>query len=174
MNTEGRNYFAYGSNLLSTRMHVNNKDAIKLSLGRLKDWKFVFSGYSPEFWMGATANIIPSPCDEVIGVIWSVSSFEPLDRQEVHYESINVQVEDLKTGEIKTCRTYIQSKSHYETTGKTPDKPSKAYKNVILAGARESSLPNEYYNKLCQYEDNTIIPDHIVKIVPEAAGEESL
>lgn len=167
MTGEG-NYFAYGSNLLSSRMHVHNKDATKFSIGRLNNWKLVFSGFSAS-WGGATANIVKSPGDEVIGVIWSVVSFDPLDAQEAGYEPVEVQVEDLKTGQVINCRSYIQLKSFTDLEGGN-GQPSRAYKNVILAGARESNLPIEYYTKLNQLEDNSIIPDHIVKMVPEAAN----
>lgn len=163
------NYFAYGSNLLASRMHVHNKDAVKSSIGRLRDWKLTFSGFSQCLWHGATANIIPSDGDEVIGVIWSVKSFDPLDEQEVHYSSIDVPVEDLKTGEVIKCRTYIQEACYRETTdGKGI--PSKAYHNVIIAGARESCLPVEYIDKLMSIENNGVIPEKIASLVPESLG----
>lgn len=167
--TSNGNYFAYGSNLLSSRMHVNNKDAIKTSIGRLKDWKLTFSGFSPTFWQGATANIVPSIGDEVIGVIWNVKSFDPLDKQEFCYEGIEITVEDINNGQYIKCRTYIQDKSYEQTIGGNGE-PSKAYKNVVLAGASESKLPIQYINKLIEIKDNGIIPDHIGKLVPEALG----
>ncbi len=51
-------YFAYGSNLLTKRMHVNIKTALKHSNGLLKGYKLCFSGYA-NFWKGSTANIVP-------------------------------------------------------------------------------------------------------------------
>lgn len=163
------NYFAYGSNLLASRMHVHNKDAIKSSLGRLKDWKLTFSGFSHGLWHGATANIVPSPGDEVIGVIWSVKSFGPLDEQEVHYSSIDVPVVDLKSEEVIKCRTYIQEACYRETSDET-GLPSKAYHNVIMAGARESCLPVDYIDKLMSIENNGVIPEKIASLVPESLG----
>ena len=56
-NKSRMHYFCYGSNLLSKRMHVNNKTAVKYSNGILHGYKLTFSGYS-NVWKGPAANIV--------------------------------------------------------------------------------------------------------------------
>lgn len=51
-------YFSYGSNLLASRIHVMNKTATALGMGRLCNYKLVFSGWSDN-WKGSPANIVP-------------------------------------------------------------------------------------------------------------------
>lgn len=45
--------------MLTKRMLINNKSAVRYSVGTLDDYRLCFSG-SSNFWKGATANIIPS------------------------------------------------------------------------------------------------------------------
>lgn len=156
-------YFCYGSNLLSSRMKINNPTAQKFGPGRLKNWKLGISGMSI-FWMGASADIIPSPGDEVLGMIWTIDEFEPLDRQEAGYRPIQVNVEMLDTHEVISCRTYVQVEDYKKKGCVT----SLAYKNVIIAGCRESGLPDDYAEKVRKLPDNGVIPDRVAGLVPES------
>lgn len=160
-------YFCYGSNLLSTRMHINNPDAERLCVARLQDWKLDFNGTS-KFWGGCSADIFPEKGSTVIGVVWVVHDLAPLDRQEIFYRPIQVEVESVKDGSRMNCRTYIQEEDYKRTCDGKPRMPSLAYKNVILAGARESGLPQEYIDCIRKVEDNGVIPEQISKLVPES------
>lgn len=67
-------------------------------------------------------------------------------RQELNYKAIEVEVTN---GANKTffCRTY-------EMLVEDEGKPSPHYKDVILRGARQHSLPEEYIRFLESVEDN--------------------
>ncbi|KOB75256.1 Gamma-glutamyl cyclotransferase-like venom protein isoform 1, partial [Operophtera brumata] len=49
-------YFAYGSNLLKKRIHINNPTAVFLGIGRLENHHLDFIKYS-EHWRGTSATI---------------------------------------------------------------------------------------------------------------------
>ena len=167
MPSNGSLYFCYGSNLLTSRMHVRNPDAERVCVGRLKDWKFCFGGVSTR-WQGSSADIRPDPGSYVVGVVWRIYNVASLDKQEVGYDPTEIQVESLTDGQIMTCRTYVM-KDWYKKLceGKVPI-PSLAYKNVILAGARESGLPQDYVDQFVRnVPDNGNLPEAICKLVPE-------
>lgn len=89
-------YFAYGSNLWSKRIHINNPSAIRIGIGKLKvsktkhltkfsrnfqDYKLDFVTYSNR-WKGASATIEPKKGKYVWGALWEVdkSDLPNLDR----------------------------------------------------------------------------------------------
>ena len=174
-------YFGYGSNLLSNRMKLKNKTAIKVGVGILQDYKLTFSGQS-SLWKGSTANIVPARGSTVIGVVWKVFDTNILDKQELHYDPINVQVTltrlesgsdnqsaDKNTvpqnGQVLTCRVYVQREDHQSL--KKQGTPSRGYKNVILKGMKENSFPKDYIESLINTPDNGVIPEEMAQLVPE-------
>lgn len=180
-------YFGYGSNLLSNRMKLKNKTAVKVGVGILQDYKLTFSGQS-SLWKGSTANIVPARGSTVIGVVWKVFDTNILDKQELHYDPINVQVtltrlesesatcdnqsgDGVKentvqqNGKILTCRVYVQKEDHQSL--KKQGTPSRGYKNVILKGMKENSFPKDYIESLINTPDNGVIPEEMAQLVPE-------
>lgn len=138
-------YFAYGSNLLSERIHLQNPSATFFCVARLQDFKLDFGnseGKESEVWHGGIATIFQSPGDEVWGVVWKMnkSNLSSLDKQEKAYAPIEVHV-STQEGEEITCRTYQMR--NYESAP-----PSPQYKKVICMGAQENGLPPEYRQKL--------------------------
>lgn len=170
-------YFCFGSNLLTTRMMINNKTAVKVGLGLLQDFQLTFSGHSDQVWLGSTANITPAKGSKVIGVVWTLEDFAPLDKQEVHYDPIQVEVQLLpnndgrKSGEVIDCRTYVQQD---EYRGRCLQGiPSRAYKNVMLSGMRENSFPEDYIKWLRhEVKDNGLIPEKMASLIPECRDED--
>ncbi|XP_019495408.1 PREDICTED: gamma-glutamylcyclotransferase isoform X2 [Hipposideros armiger] len=78
-------YFAYGSNLMSKRIHLQNPSAAFCSVARLQDFKLDFGnsqGKASETWHGGIATIYESPGDEVWGVVWKMnkSNLSSLDK----------------------------------------------------------------------------------------------
>ncbi|XP_058383680.1 gamma-glutamylcyclotransferase [Diceros bicornis minor] len=148
-------YFAYGSNLLTERIHLRNPSAAFVGAARLQDFKLDFGnfkGKTSETWHGGIATIFQSPGDEVWGVVWKMnkSNLSSLDNQEGvksgTYDPIEVNVY-TQEGKKITCRSY-QMKS-YECAP-----PSPQYKKVICMGAKENGLPLEYQKKLNAIEPN--------------------
>lgn len=79
-----------------------------------------------------------------------------LDRQEIGYDAIEVDVNLENDNQMITCRTYVQ-KPDYMNKGNS-NVPSKLYKNVIIKGAEENQLPKDYIdNVIRKFPDNGII-----------------
>uniref|UniRef100_A0A8D8U4N5 gamma-glutamylcyclotransferase n=1 Tax=Cacopsylla melanoneura TaxID=428564 RepID=A0A8D8U4N5_9HEMI len=76
-------YFAFGSNLNSKRIHVNNPSAKRKGVGLLKNYRLDFNRYS-ERWKGSVATVVPDQDEEVWGALWEidVKDMDNLDRQE--------------------------------------------------------------------------------------------
>ncbi|PNJ47020.1 gamma-glutamylcyclotransferase isoform X2 [Pongo pygmaeus] len=69
-------YFAYGSNLLTERIHLRNPSAAFFCVARLQDFKLDFGnsqGKTSQTWHGGIATIFQSPGDEVWGVVWKMN-----------------------------------------------------------------------------------------------------
>ncbi|XP_006903180.1 PREDICTED: gamma-glutamylcyclotransferase [Elephantulus edwardii] len=148
-------YFAYGSNLLSERIHLQNPSATFCCVARLQDFKLDFGnpqGKESPTWHGGIATILQSPGDEVWGVIWRInkSHLSSLDKQEGvssgMYAVIEVTVCTQEKKEI-TCRSYQMQ--NYDSVP-----PSPQYKAVICMGAKENDLPLDYQQKLKAIEPN--------------------
>ncbi|CAD6217241.1 GSCOCG00004741001-RA-CDS [Cotesia congregata] len=145
-------YFAYGSNLLESRLHIANPNATFFDIARLEDYRIDFVGNS-KVWSGSVGTIVELPGCHVWGVIWELpaSEISNLDRQEgVHtgkYKAFNVSV-TTPEGETFECRTYKQSLDPEEIVelDQLPDNrlPSMAYIKVIIKGAKQKKLPEEY------------------------------
>ena len=76
-------YFAFGSNLLTERIHINNPSAVFKSIAKLSNHKLDFTYFSQR-WKGAAATIVPDAGAEVWGVLWELDMkhLETLDKQE--------------------------------------------------------------------------------------------
>ncbi|XP_007943658.1 gamma-glutamylcyclotransferase [Orycteropus afer afer] len=148
-------YFAYGSNLLTKRIHLQNPSAQFCCVACLQDFKLDFGnpqGKQSPTWHGGIATILQSPGDEVWGVIWKMNktNLNSLDEQEGVSSGIYVPIEvNVFVQEKKeiTCRSY-QMKDYVSVP------PSPQYKTVICMGAEENGLPLEYQKKLKAIEPN--------------------
>jgi gamma-glutamylcyclotransferase len=77
-------YFAYGSNLLSARIHLQNPTAAFQCIARLDNYRLEFDYDELPAWRGAVATITKSPGDHVWGVVWAIktAALSNLDTQE--------------------------------------------------------------------------------------------
>ncbi|XP_048195495.1 gamma-glutamylcyclotransferase isoform X1 [Perognathus longimembris pacificus] len=148
-------YFAYGSNLLSERIHLRNPSAEFCCVARLQDFKLDFGnfqGKTSERWHGGIATVFQSPGDEVWGVVWKMneSNLSSLDEQEGVKHGVYVVIEikvSTQEGKEIACRSYLMT--NYESAP-----PSPQYKKVICLGAKENGLPLDYQEKLKAIEPN--------------------
>jgi gamma-glutamylcyclotransferase (GGCT)/AIG2-like uncharacterized protein YtfP len=149
-------YFGYGSNLDEARLHIHCPSARLVTTARLADHRLAFSIESKNTWHGGVADIRPEAGREVWGALWLIDEehSEPLDRQEGVFRDPPAYrriVVDLETaaGDRVTCRSYQVV---------TPDpagiRPSPAYRETILRGARALALPEPYLRGLEAIEDN--------------------
>lgn len=146
-------YFAYGSNLSKARIHINNPSAEFVSIAKLKDYKFYF-GHQDDWmsatWHGCTATVEPAPGCEAWGALWKLRmpDMESLDRQETHYQPITVSVVTPGDPGLEyKCRTYQMLEC-------IPDLTSPQYKNVVVTGAKEVGLPEDYMKFLNDFKHN--------------------
>lgn len=144
-------YFAYGSNMSLKRLNENIPNATQITIGKLNNYRLEFTGFSKK-WNGSIATIVPSPNSHVWGVIWSINEndIKRLDRQEgvkkkIYFpKAVHVQI---FSNILLKCRTYQKRKSK-NPINNTPRKPSKAYIDTIIEGAKDYHLPKHYITYL--------------------------
>ncbi|KAF5289261.1 hypothetical protein FQA39_LY15191 [Lamprigera yunnana] len=152
-------YFGYGSNLLKERIH-RSTNTTREGIGKLKNYRLDFDLYSKR-WSGYVATIVnDNDSDGVWGALWKVNidDLEKLDAQEgSNYTRIKINVE-RPDGQIVDCYTYklVNNPAIYYPLDQLPEnrQPSKAYLDVILKGAIESMLPDQYIEKLKKIKHN--------------------
>ncbi|XP_047118651.1 gamma-glutamylcyclotransferase-like [Schistocerca piceifrons] len=74
-------YFAYGSNLLAKRIHMNNPTAVRTAKAKLADYRLDFGNWSRR-WKCAVATIVPDQGKHVWAAVWQIdkSDMDNLDR----------------------------------------------------------------------------------------------
>lgn len=142
-------YFAYGSNMSWEELRFWCPNAKFVSIARLPNHRLDFTRYSGRR-QGGVADVVPSTGHDVWGVVYDIPSDElpALDRKEGvpnAYQRENVSV-FIQSGERAAALTYT-------VVHKVPtEPPSQEYFELILRGARDWGLPDEYVRKLEQIE----------------------
>ena len=143
-------YFAYGSNMLTERLISRISSAQVIGTAYLTGKRVVFNKLSIDG--SGKANLIESPADIAWGVLFNIEQkdFLKLDRIEGGYERVEI-TSIQNNGKEEECVTYISSK--------LTDDPRayKSYKKIIIQGAKENYLPEEYIScleKLPEKPDN--------------------
>lgn len=140
-------YFAYGSNMAEEQMKERCKSAVRVCVGVLEDHEIVFNRkgtYRP----GGVASVQQSEGRRVYGVIWKIHSneFWELDEKEdpKAYVRKKVSVNTL-SGESHSCHIYeaIPQPGVF--------KPGKDYLKILVRGAREAGLPDDYVTHLEEF-----------------------
>ena len=156
-------YFGFGSNLLTERIHINNPSAVKLSIARLDDYKLSFGNFAPG-WGGAVATIIPAKGAHVWGVVWEIDLKHPpsLDQQEraphIYQRLENIEVTTPEAEKISVLTYHLVKGLEMEPV------PSAVYHGVILKGAMEHNLPDEYIEFLQGIKNNGFTEGTVLKI----------
>ncbi|KAF9421405.1 hypothetical protein HW555_002620 [Spodoptera exigua] len=154
-------YFAYGSNLLTKRLHINNPSAIFYSIAKLNNYRLDFN-YQVDAWQGAVATIVEDQDSDVWGTVWTMDTdqLHNLDEQEgvsigMYYPK-NVTV-TTPSGQQLVARTYIETKNPKKANGTDipmERRPSNTYLEVIALGAIESHLPSDYIGFIFSFPTN--------------------
>jgi len=134
-------YFAYGSNMDAEWLRSRVPSATVIGPATLLDKRMLFNKRSIDG--SAKANLVDSRGDHVWGVLFEVDSTElgTLDSAEGGYERTGLTVCTAGGNPVVA--------QIYTSTELTPNPvPYKWYKNLVLAGAREHELPQEYLDYL--------------------------
>jgi gamma-glutamylcyclotransferase (GGCT)/AIG2-like uncharacterized protein YtfP len=139
-------YFAYGSNMAGPVMDAACPEHRFLGPARLPGYRFAFMRRSVRTGTGV-ADILPDPESSVWGALYELEHdrLEALDRKETlgsAYEHLDVVV---LTGDGAS-----HSAMAYSVIAKEPleVRPSLAYVEGLIRGARERSLPEDYLASL--------------------------
>lgn len=138
-------YFAYGSNMERFQLKRLCPKAKFVAAVVLADYELAFSGNSP-MWGGGIADIRERLGKTVEGVVWEISEAERkvLDEYEGYpalYLHKEVQVRN-RAGKVITAFAYIMANPGREMA------PSKRYKQLLISGAEEHGLSDEYIDLL--------------------------
>jgi gamma-glutamylcyclotransferase (GGCT)/AIG2-like uncharacterized protein YtfP len=136
-------YFAYASNMHRAQMQRWCPASRFLGPASLAGFRFVYDGFSVT-WDGAVANIVKSDAETVWGVLYEVTerdrltldSFEGYPRD---YEHRDVDVRD-RDGNVRRAMTYFR-------TGRPLGPPHPDYERIVIDGAKESGLPDDYIDR---------------------------
>jgi len=135
-------YFAYGSNMNSLQMRERCPGSRFIGKATLDNFKFVYDGTSKEG--GAVGNIVKEGDEFVLGGLYEIndSHFRSLDRYEGYRTSY-----DRKEFSVQTVDGKFFSAIVYLRTGKQVGEPSSQYRSIVIQGARDCGLPEEYIQR---------------------------
>ena len=133
-------YFAYGSNMNHEQMKVRCPGASFLRRAYLDDFKFVYDGYS-HMRNGAVANIIQAKGSRVWGGLFEINkaNLSALDQYEGHPNSYNRAERDVNDDNDIRYKAIV-----YCRAGKDLGKPLEEYRKIIIQGARDCDVSEEY------------------------------
>jgi len=136
-------YFAYGSNMLSSRITKRVSSARATGRAVLYDWCVVFNKKSKDG--SGKANLFYKPGFVTWGGLYEINDNEisKLDKVEKGYRRRTVKVK-MDNGETVETETYISDI--------LIDNPVAfdSYKQMVISGAIERNLPAEYVQYLQQ------------------------
>jgi len=137
-------YFAYGSNMKHKQMQRRCPDSRFVKNAYLNNAKFRYDGKSNTWDDKAVANIVSSDGEKVWGGLFEVSDNDlaQLDHCECFPKSYGkkvVQVIDVE-GNVYDAWVYFR-------IGEIKREPSEKYRSVVLEGANNCNLPEDYTKK---------------------------
>jgi gamma-glutamylcyclotransferase len=109
----------------------------------LEGQRFVYDGFSVT-WDGAVGNMVRSETERVWGALFKITEKDrlALDAFEGYprtYDRKDVEVKDA-AGNLYRAMTYARA-------GRAAGKPHPDYEKVVLDGAKDCRLPEEYVEK---------------------------
>lgn len=136
-------YFAYASNMNFVQMKRWCPASRFLKAVFLEGHRFVYDGYSVT-WDGAVGNMVGSDTERVWGALYEITEKDrlALDAFEGYprtYDRKEVDVKDVDGG-VHRAMTYARA-------GRAVGKPHPDYERVVLDGAKDCRLPEDYVEK---------------------------
>jgi gamma-glutamylcyclotransferase (GGCT)/AIG2-like uncharacterized protein YtfP len=133
-------YFAYGSNMNLEQMALRCPGARMVGLVRKPGWRYLINqrGY---------VTALEDPDAETLGCLWELTEehWAALDRYEGvaggFYRRVDCEVLSIDSEEP------VQSIA-YRAANEIPGTPTATYADVVIAGARQIGLPEDYLDFL--------------------------
>jgi len=136
-------YFAYASNMNLAQMKERCPGGRLLKLAVLAGYRFVYDGYSVTR-QGATANIVKSETESVRGALFEITE---KDRLSLDAHEGYPREYDRKVVEVRDADGAAHAAMTYFRPGRALGKPHPDYERVVLDGARDCKLPEDYVDK---------------------------
>ncbi len=168
-------YFAYGSNMstkeINDAIKISNEKAEVVGIGKIEGYRLDFTRYSSKR-QGYVADVVKTPGSTVWGVVYKLSAqaFEFIDKKEgvslraykrktvdIHIQ-INAIISKIKSiigKKVVPVRAILYTVVKKKTK---PLKPPTAYSDIILKGAEEHKLPDDYIKNLNRYISSLASP----------------
>jgi len=143
-------YFAYGSNLcvkqLAARIGAMDRYQRAPRIVRLADYRLTFG---PTEVGGEWYANIATPGDGVLGVVYwcDAGQLDRLDLHEDGYDRLPISVTD-QLGEVLPAVAYVMRSFAAAAIGTSLGKPTVAYLQSIVSGARRHGLPETYISQI--------------------------
>ncbi len=136
-------YFAYASNMNFIQMKRRCPGSRFLKTVFLQGWRFVYDGYSVT-WDGAVGNMVRAESERVWGALFEITekdrlSLDAFEGYPRTYDRKDVEVRDLQ-GNVYRAMTFARA-------GRAVGKPQPDYEKVVLDGAKDCRLPEDYVDK---------------------------
>ena len=136
-------YFAYGANMNHAHMKERCPGGRFLRSVILQGNRFVYDGYS-EARQGAVANIVVSESEAVRGGLFEITESDKLalDAFEDYPKSYDRKAVAVRDHEGTSYEAWA-----YFRTGRALGQPHPDYEKIVLQGAKDCRLPDEYVDK---------------------------
>ncbi|MBE3109084.1 MAG: gamma-glutamylcyclotransferase [Acidobacteria bacterium] len=136
-------YFAYASNLNLAQMMRRCPAGRLFKTVLLEGHRFVYDGYSV-IQDGAVGNIVKADVEGVWGALYEITDSDrlTLDAFEGYPKAY-----DRKAVEVKDREGTVYRATTYFRTGRVLGKPHPDYEKVVLDGAKDCRLPEEYVDR---------------------------
>jgi len=134
-------YFAYGSNMNHKQMQRRCPNSKFIKPVYLENAKFIYDGKSIAWNEKAVANIVTIDAGQVWGGIFEIDedNLAELDCCEGFPKSYGKGIVNVKDEEGNVFQAWA-----YYRAGEKQGVPSTSYRNIILQGAKDCGLPEEY------------------------------
>ncbi|MEI6437384.1 MAG: gamma-glutamylcyclotransferase family protein [Candidatus Omnitrophota bacterium] len=134
-------FFAYGVNMSHSHLFALCPGAKFIGEGELSDYLLIFDGFSPDY-RGSVVNLEQSHDDAVCGGIFDISEGHLKAMDDDHgypRHSERSLMEIRRPGDQPRLKAWVY---HHEPLA--DGMPSHEYLDLMIKGARECNLPEEY------------------------------
>jgi len=132
-------YFAYGSNMDSSRMGRMCSNARLSGIGIVLDYRFIIN-------QAGLATVVPEAGRKVYGVLWVLSEGDLLCLDE--YEDVASGLYSRVPVKVTLMRGAVSNALVYVAANDKPGSPGSQYLEAIVAAATRHGFPEPYIQEL--------------------------